>query len=224
MNIREKIKELGEKKRYTFDDLRDIMVVLRSEDGCPWDREQNHKSIRQNMLEEAYEAAEAIDLSDDGLLCEELGDVMLQVVFHSRIAEETGSFTLDDVCHGVCSKLVERHPHVFGKVSVSTSDEVLANWDNIKQKSKNRSTLKEQLDGVCRALPSLMLAEKFIGKALKNNIDIGDCRIKEGTNEEQIGEMLFDIAKYAKKHGIDTELALSKKCNEFAENISKTAE
>lgn len=213
--------ELKNKDTYTVDDLMKIMEILRSENGCPWDREQTHKSIRQDLLEEAYETAEAIDASDDGMMVEELGDVLLQVAFHSRIAEEDGRFTLDDVCTGVCKKLIERHPHVFGDISVKNVDEVLTNWDAIKQSSKNRDTLKEQLDGVCKALPSLMLASKYVGKCLKNGVDVFENISESNITEETMGDRLFELVVLARKNGIDPELALQRKCERFLETLSK---
>ena len=107
------------KRRYGYEDLLSIMHILRSDGGCPWDREQDHHTIRQNMLEEAYEAAEAIDCGDAGMLCEELGDVLLQVVFHAQMEKEAGGFTMDDVADGICKKLIVRHPHIFGDTKVS---------------------------------------------------------------------------------------------------------
>lgn len=127
------------KESYNVEDLRRIVEHLRSEEGCPWDREQTHESIRQDLLEETYEAAEAIDLQDTELLKEELGDVLLQVVFHSRMEEEKGSFDFDAVCDGICRKLITRHPHVFADVNVENTDEVLTNWEKIKQESKGQN-------------------------------------------------------------------------------------
>ena len=213
------INEMKSKTRFNADDLRKIMVILRSPEGCPWDRVQTHKSIRQDLLEEAYETAEAIDCESDEMLCEELGDVLLQVMFHSRIAEEEGRFTVDDVYTGVCKKMIERHPHIFGDVKVDSVDDVLTNWDAIKQNSKKRDTLNEQLEGVCKALPALMLASKYVSKCLKNGIEVSGSDISD-VNEESVGDMLFDIVVAAKKNGVDPELALQKKCKKFLENLS----
>ena len=213
------INEMKNKESFTADDLRKIMEILRSENGCPWDREQTHKSIRQDLLEEAYETAEAIDCESDEMLCEELGDVLLQVMFHSRIAEEEGKPTVDDVYTGVCKKMIERHPHIFGDVSVKDVDDVLTNWDAIKQNSKNRSSLSEQLDGVCKALPALMLASKYVSKCLKNSIEIETKTNLESVTEESIGEILFDIVALSKKNKIDPELALQKKCEKFLKEM-----
>ena len=216
----ELIEMLKNKDKFSAEDLRKVMIVLRSENGCPWDKVQTHKSIRQDLLEEAYETVEAIDTESDEMLCEELGDVLLQVMFHSRIAEEEGRFSFDDVCTGVCKKMIERHPHIFGDVKADTVDEVLTNWDAIKQSSKKRDTLKEQLDGVCKALPALMLASKYISKARKNEIEI-ECSDIDSVNEDVIGDMLFDIVSLAKKNNIDPEYALQKKCEKFLSEIVK---
>jgi len=129
MEIQEKILSLLSKKTYTFDDLVDVVVVLRSEQGCPWDKEQTHKSIRNDFIEETYEVIEAIDTEDPVLLREELGDVLLQVVFHARIEEQEGRFDINDVANDICVKLIHRHPHVFGDVCADTSEQVLENWD-----------------------------------------------------------------------------------------------
>lgn len=219
--MKELINEMKQKQSFNADDLRKIMVILRSENGCPWDKVQTHDSIRMDLLEEAYETVEAIDAKSDEMLCEELGDVMLQVMFHSRIAEEEGRFTVDDVYTGVCKKMIERHPHIFGDVKVETVDDVLTNWDAIKQNSKNRETLREQLDGVCKALPALMLASKYASKCIKSGVEISQENIYENLDEETVGQRLFDIVVSAKKNKIDPELALQKKCSEFLKDITE---
>ena len=129
-----------EKDNYNFSDLVEIVKVLRSPNGCPWDREQTHKSIRANFIEETYEAVEAIDTEDRELLKEELGDVLLQVALHSEIESENNGFTIDDVCDGICKKLIIRHPHVFGSVEADTTEQVLKNWDAIKMKTKSQKS------------------------------------------------------------------------------------
>ena len=128
--------DFKQKENYDIYDLIKIMKHLRSEDGCPWDREQSHESIRSNVIEEAYEVADAIDSGSREMLVEELGDLLLQVVFHARMDEEAGGFNFDDVCDGICKKLVYRHPHVFGDVNAETSDQVLKNWDALKKTEK----------------------------------------------------------------------------------------
>ena len=157
-----------EKQQYTADDLAAIIAILREPDcGCPWDKVQTHTSIRMNFLEEAYEAVDAIDLNDPELLCEELGDVMMQVAFHAQIEAERGNFTMDDVVDGVTKKLVYRHPHVFGTVEAETSEQVLVNWEALKRKEKGQATNTDALEAVARSLPALWRAEKVQKKAKK---------------------------------------------------------
>ena len=147
------------KEKYGFDDLRKIMRILRSPGGCPWDIEQTHQSIRNDFIEEAYEAVEGIDKDDPVILREELGDVLLQVVFHSDICEEAGQFDVDDVITDLCKKLIIRHPHVFSHdkeySNVNSADQVLENWNDIKKKTKGQKTERQELEGVSRSLPSL---------------------------------------------------------------------
>lgn len=133
------------KQKYDVGDLITIMSLLRGEGGCPWDREQDHHSIRRNFIEETYEVCEAIDNDDPVLLQEELGDVLLQVAFHARMEEEAGRFDFGDVCDGICKKLIVRHPHVFGETKVADSGEVLVNWDRIKERTKGQKTGTETL-------------------------------------------------------------------------------
>ena len=136
------------KETYGLDDLLEIMKILRSPSGCPWDMEQTHKSIKNDFIEEVYEAIEAIDLDDTALLREELGDVLLQVVFHCQIEKEKNNFEFDDICDELCKKLIVRHPHVFGELTVSDSGEVLKNWDNIKKETKGQKTYTDTLESV----------------------------------------------------------------------------
>ncbi len=163
--MNDRAKKLKEKSSYNVDDLREIMELLRAPDGCPWDREQDHKSIRRNLIEETYEVVEAIDTDNKTLLCEELGDLMLQVIFHARISEEAGDFSLDDVADGVCKKLILRHPHIFADVVAETSAEVLKNWDAIKVVEKQQKSAREVLDSVSHSLPALIRADKIYSKA-----------------------------------------------------------
>ena len=165
MDIKNTINELLAKKKYNFDDLVTVMKVLRSEEGCMWDREQTHESIRNNFIEETYEVIEAIDTSDTKLLREELGDVLLQIVFHAEMESEKGVFTIDDVANDICAKLIHRHPHIFADVSVSSTADVLANWEAIKSKEKSRTTLTSKLRSIPPMLPALMRAEKVGKKA-----------------------------------------------------------
>ena len=143
------------KSHYDLQDLLEVMRVLRGPGGCPWDREQTHESIRRNLLEEAYEAADAIDSADLSALQEELGDVLMQVVFHAQIETEKGGFTLDDVADGVCKKLIYRHPHVFGTVQAEDSDTVLTNWEVLKRAEKGQASTADALDAEVRLYDNL---------------------------------------------------------------------
>lgn len=198
---------------YTFDDLLSIMKKLRGPDGCPWDREQTHASIRANTLEEAYELAEAIDQDDSGMMCEELGDLLLQVVFHAQMAYESKRFDIGGVLDGICTKLIVRHPHIFGDTKVSDSKEVLLNWDRIKSETKGQTSKTDSLKAVSNALPALMKAEKLISRAEKagfhfaNPVDI--------PHDRELGDILFSLVISARKAGIDPELALLDKCRSF---------
>ena len=160
----EKIRML-KKERYSFGDLVDIVKMLRGEGGCPWDREQDHKSIRDDLIEETYEVIEAIDTEDPELLREELGDVLLQIVFHASISTDDKEFNIDDVTDEICRKMIYRHPHVFGNVSADTSEEVLRNWEKLKSDEKQRKTVTDKLNAIPRQLPALMRATKVGKKA-----------------------------------------------------------
>jgi len=150
------------KERYDFDDLCALVAFLRSENGCPWDHVQTHASIRRNLLEEAYEACEGIDLDDAPLMKEEFGDVLLQAVFHVSIEEDAGRFTMEDVIDGVCKKLVFRHPHLFAGVKTEDWD-----WEEMKKQEKGVETQTQVLDSVARSLPALIRAEKLNSKLMK---------------------------------------------------------
>ena len=208
------------------------MEALRAPDGCPWDRTQTHQSIRTNMLEEAYEAADAIDRGDMDNLKEELGDVLLQVVFHAQMAREAGRFTFDDVVDGVCRKLIFRHPHVFGKQTAGDAEGALSAWDAQKRREKGQRTTADAMDSVARAMPALMRAEKLQGKAAKAGFDwpeigpaldkvseeLSELRraVEENTNvEEELGDLLFAAAKAGRFAGVDPEHALQLACDKF---------
>lgn len=218
--------------QYNIADLIKIMELLRAPGGCPWDRAQTHQSIRANMLEEAYEAADAIDRMDMDNLKEELGDVLLQVVFHSRMAQENGQFTFDGVVDGVCRKLVYRHPHVFGAVEARDPEGVLSAWDAQKRSEKGQKTTGDALDSVARALPALTRASKLQGKAAKAGFDWREVSpaldklseeleefqsaVREGSNvEEELGDLLFAAVKAGRFAGVDGETALHKACEKF---------
>jgi tetrapyrrole methylase family protein/MazG family protein len=227
------------KNSYNINDLIGIMKILRSENGCPWDREQNHKSIRKDFIEEVYEAIEAIDTDDVELLKEELGDVLLQVVFHSQIETENNSFTFNDVVNDVCQKLIIRHPHVFGDTKVSGSDEVLKNWNNIKQDTKGQETYTETLESICRALPALMRAQKTGQRAKRAGMDFPDIdsavvRLEDEVSElkqalksnnselieDEIGDVFFSAVNVSRLAGIDAEEALSKATDKFIKRFA----
>jgi len=210
--MKERIEALKAKSDYKVEDLREIMEILRSPDGCPWDREQDHKSIRRNLIEETYEVVEAIDTDNKVLMCEELGDLMLQVIFHARIAEEAGSFNLDNVADGICKKLILRHPHIFADVVADTSEEVLKNWDKIKVVEKNQKSDREVLDSVSHSLPALIRADKLCQKAKKLGYDISE-KSAAATDEEAVGNELLALVKRAKELGVDAEKALSDACD-----------
>ena len=204
--MNEKAKALVERfdGKYTFEDLITIMEILRSDGGCPWDREQTHESIRKHFIEETYEVIEAIDKSDSALLREELGDVLLQVVFHSRISEENGDFDFSDVADEICRKMIVRHPHIFSDVTADTTEEVLTNWESIKASTKKRESTHDRLDSVAKTLPSLMRAQKLAGKMKKEGVAT--------PLEILVGDALFDIVALCQEAGIDAEKALYDAC------------
>ena len=220
------------KEHYNVEDLRRLMALLRQPDGCPWDRAQTHASIRANMLEEAYEAADAIDRNDPENLKEELGDVLLQVVFHARMEEEAGRFDLDDVADGICKKLIFRHPFLFEQEQGQDAGGALTTWEARKRREKGQRTAGEAMEAVARALPALTRAEKIQGKAAKAGFDWPDIgpaldkvdeeldelrrAVENGTNvEEELGDLLFAAAKVGRFAGVDPELALQRACGKF---------
>ena len=220
------------KDSYDVNDLVEIVRILRSPGGCPWDAEQTHESIRRDFLEETYEVAEAIDEGSTEHLKEELGDVLLQVALHTRMEEEQGNFNLNDVADGVCKKLIYRHPHVFGDVSVSGTGEVLTNWDALKRKEKHQATHTDALNSVARSLPALWRAEKVQKKAKKAGFDWPDvsgaldklseeltefkAAVAENSNvEEELGDLLFSAVNAARFVKVDPETALQKATEKF---------
>ncbi len=238
MNREEKIKALNAADRYTYDDLLTVVELLRAPGGCPWDAEQTHKSIREDFIEETYEVIEAIDNEDGTLLCEELGDVLLQVVFHAQIEREEGNFTMNEVINGICAKLIHRHPHVFADLSVENSTEVLANWDKIKSEEKQRETVTSKLRAIPRQLPALMRAAK-VGKKAKC-FDFADAdavlvKLEEEKNElieakesgdrdrieEEIGDLLLTVTSLCRKLDIKPENALNRATDKFIDRFEK---
>lgn len=181
--------EFKAKEKYSVSDLISIMALLRGEGGCPWDREQDHLTIRKNLIEEAYEVVEAIDAGDPEMLCEELGDLLLQVVFHSRISEEEGDFSIEEVADGICRKLIHRHPHIFSDVVVKDSGEVLENWDAIKKQEKGQKTASDTLHSVPKVLPALMRSQKVQKRAAKTGFDYPDALSALADLESEVAEL-----------------------------------
>ena len=236
MTTEEMIKELLSKDRYSFDDLVRVVEILRSDIGCPWDREQTHKSIRKDLIEETYEVIEAIDNEDPELMREELGDVLLQVVFHARIEQEEGRCDIDDVANDICVKLIHRHPHVFGNVVAETSEKVLSNWEQIKSEEKERVTVTDKLRAIPPMLPALMRAEKVGKKAscfdFPTAADVMDkvgeelCEVSDAIDEgdkahieEEIGDLLLTVTSLCRKIGVDPEVALNKATDKFIDRF-----
>ena len=220
------------KERYGYEDLLEIIRLLRSEDGCPWDKVQTHRSIRRGMLEEAYEAAEAIDRDDTAMMREELGDVLMQVVFHADIASDEGRFTMEDVCDEVVKKLLYRHPHVFGTAHEDSAESVLVSWEKLKRAEKGQATAADALDAVARSLPGLWRAEKLQKKAADAGFDWPDIhgaldKLDEETGElrraaesgqgvaDELGDVLFAAVKVGRFAGVDPEEAITATCEKF---------
>ena len=218
--------------------LLETMRILRSKNGCKWDREQTHKSIRENMLEEAYEAIDAINDNDMKHLKEELGDVLLQVVLHSQIADDEGFFNFDDVARGINEKLIHRHPHVFSNTKVKDTKEILANWEKLKQEEKPHR--KSVLDGISKSQSALMKAQKISKKAVRagfewQNIEqLKSCVESEfmefenaktqAEKEEEFGDILFALVNLARWNKIDAEQALNIANEKFIKRFKKMEE
>ncbi len=228
------------KENYRIDDLLQIMRILRGDGGCPWDREQTHQSIRRNFIEETYEVVEAIDNKDTALLLEELGDVLLQVVFHTQMEAEQGAFSFDDVCDGICKKLILRHPHIFGDVTAETSEEVLKNWDEIKKKEKGQKTQSDAVRSVPKTLPALMRSAKVQQRAAKTGFDypalsdaVGDLEselieLKEAVSsgdssamDEEFGDLLFSCVNVSRFLHLDAEESLTRSTEKFIRRFTE---
>ena len=218
-----KMTELLSKQSYDFEDLCDIVTILRGEGGCPWDREQDHHSIRKGMIEECYEVVEAIDRDDPVLLREELGDVLLQIVFHADIEKDAGRFDIDGVANDECVKMIHRHPHVFGQAKADTSEQVLVNWEAIKTEEKQRVSLADQLEAIPPMLPALMRAQKVSKKtdagkdasveslleAIAGSVTDLKMLSDVDAQKQRMGEVLFDLTTACRKMGIEAEEALT---------------
>lgn len=221
-------------ERYSFEEFMNVIRKLRSKEGCPWDREQTHESLKTCLLEECYETIEAINKKDKENLCEELGDIMLQVALHSVIAEEVKAFTIQDVITGVSEKMIRRHPHVFGEVRVQDSSEVIQNWEMIKSNEKEGASLIDELNQIPKALPANIRAEKIQKKAAKFGMDFEDYQqvldkvqeeldelqeaIKIGEKlriEEEFGDVMFTIVNLSRFLQLNAENSLTNATNKF---------
>ncbi len=230
------------RENYTITDLVEIVKILRSPDGCPWDQEQTHHSIRSNLIEETYEVVQAIDEQDATMLEEELGDLLLQIVLHAQMENEQQTFDFDDVCDGICKKLIYRHPHVFGETVASdkkknlSPDDVLNKWDELKNKEKGRETVSDRLNSVPTVLPALMRTEKIQNRAGKFGFDydaisraLADLQsevqelqqaIDTGDGiEDEVGDVLFSATNVARMAHINAEEALTKSSNKFTDRV-----
>ncbi len=224
----------ADRRRYQLAQLMDIVKLLRSENGCPWDRQQTHQSLKDNLLEEAYEVAEALEKGDLFELEEELGDLLLQVVFHAQIASENGDFMMTDITDGISQKLIRRHPHVFGDDTAQDAEQVKRNWEAIKRAERQHDTTAQVMAKYSKGLPALFRSEEVIGKAIKSgfdweNVDQAIAKVKEeiaelieaiavgdkGHIEEELGDLLFASCVAAKKLGIAPEHALQKSVDKF---------
>ena len=228
------------KEKYDIHDLVEIIKDLRSEGGCPWDMVQTHESIRKDLIEETYETIEAINKADPDMLREELGDVLMQVVFHALMEEEAGVFDINDVCDEVCKKLIVRHPHVFSDTTADTPEQVLVNWDKIKMQTKSQKSQSEVLGSVSKSLPALMYSQKVQHKAAKvgfdfektedaiNKVDEELVELKSAINNndaenmsEELGDLLFSVVNVARFIKVDSEKALYDATLKFTDRFAK---
>jgi XTP/dITP diphosphohydrolase len=200
--------------------LIEVMDQLRSPGGCPWDAEQTHESLLKYLLEESYEFIEAVESGERADMKEELGDLLLQVYFHSRIAEEdpVSPFNIDDVAGGVADKLISRHPHVFADTKVESSDEVLANWEKIKNAEKGRTSFA---DGVALGQPSISLAAKLVNRAAKNDLPVPESQEPLGASEADLGQLLLSLVSWAVVNKIDPEAALRRAALDYRAAIQE---
>lgn len=232
--MNKRIENFKNKEKYKVEDISELVEILRSEQGCKWDREQDHKSIRNAMIEETYEFIEGLDENDCELMKEELGDVAFQVFFHAQIAKESGSFDIDDIADGICKKMVLRHPHVFGDVTVKDSSEVLKNWEAIKKSEKSRNTVKKELESVSKALPSLIRSQKLLSRykreggyvetnplTIIEELKASVNALSEDMSAEKISEVLFKTANLSYALKIDSEQALYEKNDRFVKENTK---
>ena len=219
---------------YTLQDLKDLMAFLRSPDGCPWDRAQTHMTLRRHVVEEAYEVVDAVESGRPERLQDELGDLLMQVVFHARISEENGEFAFERVVDGICRKLVNRHTHVFGKDEADSPEAVIDNWEKNKKSEKGLSDQASVMEDVPRTLPALMRSEKVQQKARQVGFDWNDpsdveAKVREEVEEiaearalrdgdaiaGEVGDLLFAVVNYARFLGVQPEIALNEATDRF---------
>lgn len=227
-----------EGQRFTFDELKKIIAQLRAENGCPWDRKQTHKSLRDCMLEEAYETVDAIDNEDSENLKEELGDMLLQIYMHAQISSESGDFEVEDIVDGIARKMIRRHPHVFGHIKADTADVVLENWDAIKKEEKGLKSAADGLRSVAKALPANVRAAKVQKKAAAVGYDfsgLDDVKAKvyeelkeledavaEGSFEQtykEFGDVMFSMVNLARFLDINAENSLTNATEKFINRL-----
>lgn len=228
-----------QKKTYSFADLVSIIETLRGENGCPWDRVQTHDSIKMNLIEEAYEAIEALEKGTKEQFADELGDLLLQVVFHAQIGKEENTFTMEDVLRHVCDKMISRHSHIFGDDTAETPEAVLETWEKNKQKEKGQKSYTESMRGVCSYLPALIRAQKIQSKASKAGFDWADAagamaKLSEEVQEleeaalsgsedavsEELGDVLFSAVNVSRFFHCSAEEALGKTIEKFIDRFS----
>ena len=230
---------MGEGTGARFEELVAIMARLRSPEGCPWDREQDHRSLRPHLLEECYEVLEAIDAGDTAALQGELGDVLLQVVFHGQLAAEAGEFDIADVIQGLRDKLVTRHPHVFGELQIETADDVVTEWESIKRRERQQTPAEQVAAGVPKHLPALARAETVLRKAVRagavrtpeqmvEELESALQRITETSDpaemERAVGELLFAVTDLARINGVEAEQALRAKVDGYLREVAGAEE
>lgn len=233
------------KEKYTFNDLLEIMERLRGEDGCPWDREQTHESLKKYLIEETYEVLDAIESKNSDDILEELGDVLLQVIFHSQIGKEEGTFTIDDVIDSICNKMISRHVHVFGDTKVDTADEVLEVWEKVKKKEKGNKTQTETMIKIPKGMPALLRSYKVQEKASQvgfdwDSVDGAFDKVEEEIKEfkyeymlqkserirSEMGDILFSLVNVCRFLKIQPELVLAQTTEKFIKRfdyVEKTA-
>ncbi len=225
--------EITKKLRFNFNDLYAIMQILRSENGCEWDKAQTHETIRENVIEEAYELVDAINNEDVENMIEETGDLMLQSIFHCVIGEDLGEYNVEDALTGICSKLIFRHPHIFGDIKANNVEEALSAWDAAKAKEKHYTSLSSKMDSITKTLPALMKTNKALSVAKKAKIKFENekeaqdyfistfDKFKNEENEDVAGDLLLSTIWLLKTYDIDPEIALGKASNKFIEKFKK---